>query len=181
MVDQLTLQTIGILLTGLTVSIAAIYYMLTLRYTRRNQELTLKAQEQALETRQAQLFMQVYDRFTSYEFKKAYTDVLYNWSWTDHDDLVSKYGPQNVEEYSKFDMIGTFFEGVGVLVKRGLIDPLFVDDLMSGHVVRTWELFSSWVYIERERQNYPQLSEWFEYLYDQIKPIVEEQHPELKT
>jgi hypothetical protein len=33
----------------------------------------------------------------------------------------------------------------------------------------------------RVRENWPQLLEWIEYLYNQIKPIVEEQHPELKT
>lgn len=42
MVDQLTLQTISIVLTGLTLSIAAIYYMLTLRYTRMNMKNTLE-------------------------------------------------------------------------------------------------------------------------------------------
>ena len=35
MVDQMTIQTIGILLTGITLSIAAIYYTLTLRYKKK--------------------------------------------------------------------------------------------------------------------------------------------------
>jgi hypothetical protein len=33
----------------------------------------------------------------------------------------------------------------------------------------------------RKRLNYPQYGEWVEYLYNQINPIAEEQHPELKT
>jgi hypothetical protein len=33
----------------------------------------------------------------------------------------------------------------------------------------------------RKRLNSPSIAEWVEYLYNVIKPIVEEQHPELKT
>jgi hypothetical protein len=33
----------------------------------------------------------------------------------------------------------------------------------------------------RERFNWPQNTEWAEYLYKQIKPIAERQNPELKT
>jgi len=33
----------------------------------------------------------------------------------------------------------------------------------------------------RERFNWPQAFEWAEYLYNEIKPIAEQQHPELKT
>jgi len=68
MIDQLTLQTIGILLTGLTVSIAAIYYTLTLRYTRRKLELQL-------ETRQTQLFMQIYGRLTDSYLYEEYMKI----------------------------------------------------------------------------------------------------------
>jgi hypothetical protein len=32
----------------------------------------------------------------------------------------------------------------------------------------------------RVRMNYPQRGEYVEYLYNQIKPIVDSQHPELK-
>ena len=51
MVDQVTIQTLGILLTGFSVSLAAVYYTMTLR----NQT----------ETRQAQLFMQLFQLFNS--------------------------------------------------------------------------------------------------------------------
>ena len=83
MVDQLTLQTIGILLTAVTVSIAAIYYTLTLRYTRRNQELQL-------ETRQAQFFIQTYQSLVTPEVQKLYGEIL-EWEWTDFDDFAEKY------------------------------------------------------------------------------------------
>ncbi len=38
-------------------------------------------------------------------------------------------------------MVGTFFEGFGVLVKRGFIDASIVDDLMSLHVIGYWQKY----------------------------------------
>jgi hypothetical protein len=62
-----------------------------------------------------------------------------------------------------------------------LLDASLVDDLMSGMVIGFWEKCSPLVFEMREVENVPQISEWFEYLYNQIKPIAEEQHPELRT
>jgi hypothetical protein len=180
MVDQMTLQTIGILLTAVTVSIAAIYYTLTLRYTRRNQELTLKAQEQALETRQAQLFMSIYSTYSSAEFHKAYREIL-NCQWKDYDDFQSKYGFEvNPDADAKGRMINAYFEGVGVLMKRGLIDPSIVDDLISGVIIRYWEKYEPYILEYRKRRDWPQAGEHVEYLYNKIKPIASKQREELQ-
>ncbi len=58
-------------MTGVSVTVAAVYYMFTLRINMKTQQLALKAQEQNLETRQAQLFMGIYDKFCSNEFRNA--------------------------------------------------------------------------------------------------------------
>jgi hypothetical protein len=172
MVDQLTLQTISIALTGLTVSIAAIYYTLTLRYARKNQQMQL-------ETRQAQLFMQIYGQWNTMEHGLQYEKSM-RMEWTDFNDFDEKY-MNDIEAYTGWRMMARFFEGIGVLVQRGLIDVTLVDDLMSGETMRYWEKFQPLIKEMRARYNWPQAVEWVEYLYDQIKPIVEEQHPELKT
>ena len=51
------------------------YYVLTVRANQRNQELALKAQQLQLETRQAQLLMQVYNKFDTKEKHHAYTQI----------------------------------------------------------------------------------------------------------
>jgi hypothetical protein len=91
----------------------------------------------------------------------------------------TKYGFSDSEEFSKLDLVGTFFEGVGVMVKRGLIDVTLVDDLMSGHVVSSWERFEPIIMDIRVTMNWPQCLEWWEYLYREVKGIGEEQHPEV--
>ncbi len=88
-------QTIGVLVTATSVTIAAIYYIFTLRINRNTQELALKAQQQNLETRQAQLFMPIYSTFYSDDFLRAYWGIT-SWSYNDYDDYISKYGPKPI-------------------------------------------------------------------------------------
>ena len=91
MVEQLTLQTIGILLTGISLTVAAAYYTFTLRNTRRNQELTL-------ETRQTQLFMDIYKTWASKEFQRDLEQMRYIWEFDGFDDFFEKYGVENNPE-----------------------------------------------------------------------------------
>jgi hypothetical protein len=84
-----------------------------------------------LETRQAELLMQLYDRYNDTEFRKAYNKVLYT-QWADYDDFNAKYGPESDVRIA-LETINAFFEGVGVLVKRGLLDILYVEDLLLWH------------------------------------------------
>ncbi|MCX6654296.1 MAG: hypothetical protein NTY03_04145, partial [Candidatus Bathyarchaeota archaeon] len=64
MVDLALLQSISYMAGALGVCVAAIFYVLNLRISQknqeinqRNQELSLKNQQQTLETRQAQMFL----------------------------------------------------------------------------------------------------------------------------
>jgi len=150
------------------------YYVLTVRNAQKNQK-------QQLETRQAQLFMQLYDRWAGTDFKKLSREVMEQ-NFIDYDDYISKYDSDiNPEAYDKNRSLGSFYEGIGVLVKRNLIDPHMVDDLMSNAILRYWEKYGPIMAEIRVHRNYPQAGEWAEYLYNVIKQIVEQQHPELKT
>ena len=180
MVDLTLLQSVSYIAGALGVCVAAIFYVLNLRISQKNQELSLKSQQQNLETRQAQLFMPIYSTFYSNEFLKAFYEIM-TWSYDNYDDYVAKYGytanPDAAILHAKVNM---YLEGIGVLVKRELIDPSLVDDLMSSIVVGYWEKYRPYVYDYRVRRDLHQMSEYVEYLYNQIKPIVERQHGELK-
>ncbi len=98
MVDLALLQSVSYIAGALGVCVAAVYYVMNLRMSQKNQELSLKtqelaykAQEQTLETRQAQLFMQIFQRFNEPDFFDKYTTFL-SWKWKDYDDFMSKYG-----------------------------------------------------------------------------------------
>jgi hypothetical protein len=166
MIDYLPL-----VLTGIGLIVAIIYYTLTLRNSNKTQQLQL-------ETRQAQLFMQIYNNWYSLELSRQYEKVM-NWEWIDYEDFDKNIG-SDIENVIALRMVGRFFEGIGLYVKRGLIDVSLVDDLMSGAYVRFWLKFQPIFAELRIRQNFPQMLEWIEYLYNELKPIVETQHPELK-
>ncbi len=161
-------QAISIMFAGISIGVAAIYYALNIRHQK--------------ETRQTQLFMQIFDRLNQKESRKQIGEFIYVWEWKDFDDFWDKYGPEaNIDDWASLNSLNAYYEGIGVMIKRGLIDPTLVDDIMSGEIIRVWEKFEPIAREWRRRQNWPQAFEWNEYLYNEIKAIVTQQHPELKT
>ncbi len=147
------------------------YYVLAVRNTQKNQELQL-------ETRQAQLFMQIFARQYDVEQRKSIY-LVRNLEYKDLDDFNEKYGPENnPDTFFRFNSLATYFEGVGVLVKRNLVDPSMVDDLMSGRVNEFWEAVRPFTIELRERTGNYEAWEHVEYLYNVIKPIQDKQRIE---
>jgi hypothetical protein len=68
-----------------------------------------------------------------------------------------------------YPQTGYFFEELGILLHRKLVDISLVDDLFSGPIIRFWEASKPYVEEARKRLNEPQYAEWFEYLYDEMK------------
>jgi len=154
--------------------------VLNLRISQRNQELSLKtqelalkAQEQTLETRQAQLFMGIFQTFASKEFQTDMESMVWDWNWKDYDDYMKKYGMANVVENGKHATVFTHYEGTGVLVKRGLINPELVYDLMYSSVIALWEKFRPLVQEWRRIYTTPYMYQDFEFLYEEMKKIRE--------
>jgi hypothetical protein len=66
-------------------------------------------------------------------------------------------------------MDSEFFEGVGILLHRKLVDIELVDDLFSSPIITIWEKTLPMTKALREYFKRPQLAEWFEYLYNEMK------------
>jgi hypothetical protein len=64
---------------------------------------------------------------------------------------------------AKVDAIGNFYEGIGVLVKAGLVDRELVLQIWAGNVIRDWERLATITAIARRRAG-DVLWENFEYL-----------------
>jgi len=73
-----------------------------------------------------------------------------------------------------------FFEGVGVLLKRNLIDIAMIDDLLGNSIIMTWEKMGPIEVETRERWDAPRTFDDFEYLYKTLMKYIEE-HPEITT
>jgi len=168
-----TLQIIFGVISSVAAGIAVSYYIFTLRNTLKNLETTL-------ETRQAQLFMQIYNNLHQTEFFDKFTDIV-TWKWRDYDDFLEKYGRKaNPKAWNAIGSVAAYFEGIGVLVNRNLLDVELVGELMSRHVVLFWEKIEP-ISIEMRRRLKAPVDIYVEYLYNEIKPFFEKQLSELKT
>ncbi len=118
------------------------YYVLTVRNAQRTRELTLKAQEQTAETRQAQLLMEIYAAYRSPEFRKWQLEII-NQEWEDFDDFWEKYGAiNNPEAWANWQSYAAFFHGIGVLLRKDLIDIDLVEELLVNVVIISWRRMS---------------------------------------
>jgi hypothetical protein len=156
--------TLSIVLTGIGIIGAIVYYTLTLR--------------NATKTRQAQLFMQIYNRFNTREFVEQMNYLRFKWSIPQLEDWSEFFTSEEYQE--DFNIVAStvyFFEGVGVLVSKGLIDVELVDDLMSGPLTHIWERMLPFNDSARAVLGQP-AAEWYEFLYNKVKPIREKQHLE---
>ena len=81
----------------------------------------------------------------------------------DFDDYEKKIGWSEVLE------VGMFFEGIGVLLKRKLINIDLVDDLFTGPIKMTWEKMEYVTKKARKQRELPTIFEWFEYLYNEMQ------------
>lgn len=148
------------------------YYVLTVRNNQENQK-------QQLETRQAQLYMQIYNvshNDPSYlEAQRRCFELEIN-SYEDYLKIQ-----ENEDDRKALARVGMFYEGLGVLVKEGYVSIRLVALLMTGTTRMLWErLYRSWVEEGREKMNYRRFRSEAEYLYNELRKYVEE-HPELKT
>ena len=152
------------------VLVAAGYYVMNIRTNQRNQELMLKAQNQSVETRQLQIFMSIYQTIMSKEFQRDSEEILHRWEWKDIDDYITKYG-NHLDSHSNAAYIQRTYDGVGTLVRSGMVDPELVYDLTYVMVLEMWEKFASIVIELRRRFNAPQVYVDFEYLYGVLAGI----------
>jgi len=131
--------------------------------------------------------MQLYSFYDNKEFLKDYCNIVNVYVYEDTEDFQRKYGPiADVDAFSSWLRVGRFFDGVGILIKRNLIERDLIFELLGDVIRRSWEGFESgtgmgrWLKEGRELWDRPLLWLNFEYLYHELMNWYEG-HPELKT
>lgn len=146
-------QTVSVAVASAGVFIAAIYYITQIRHQAKQ--------------RQTDMVMRLYATFGSTDFQKAYQKVA-NIEFEDFADFRKKY-VADIEVRAAMYSVVTFFEGIGVLAKRKLINMDLVDDLFTNPISQTWGKVAPIVKGMRELQKSPSVGEWFEYIYNGMK------------
>jgi hypothetical protein len=124
--------------------------------------LTVLEVRNLVETRQTDLVIRLYSTFGSKELQDAWEKTQTR-EYKDFNAYKTEYGLREVNE------VGWFFEGVGILLHRKHIDIDLVDDLFSSPVKRAWEKLKPIAEGERNQTQRPQIWEWFEYLYNEMR------------
>ena len=142
------IQTASIAVASTGVLIAAIYYVLQIR----NQT----------KIRQTDLVMRLYSTFGSKEFQDAWTRIE-SIEFKNYDEYMKKCG---LGDYAQ---CATFFEGIGVLLQKKLIDINLVDALFSVPLKFMYERMKPIIEGNREQLHNQRVFEHFEYLYNEMK------------
>ena len=176
MVPLEALQTLLTFVTLISVPVGVVYHIMTLRNTKKNQELQL-------ETRQAQLYMSIFQTSTQPEFMKASRRILLS-EWNSAEDFFKDFNffnkdvPDNELMISIYHIM-SFYEGLSVLVREGLLDIRLVALTIAGNTKQVWEKFIPIIDGIRDGW-YPRVFDGTEYLYYELIKYMDE-HPELKT
>ena len=151
----------------LSVALALVYNAINVK----NANMT---QKMSLETRQAQLFMNIYDTWTSKE-NQLDLEKMWCWDFRTFDEFFDKCGPEtNPDDHAIWDCITSRLDGIGVLLKRGLIEPNLTYDLLYGSVIELWKRFIPVILEYRDRNKAPEAWADLEYLYHEMVKIKKE-------
>jgi hypothetical protein len=144
-------QTVSIAVASASVVAGVIYYIFQIRHQTR--------------TRQTELVTRLASTFARKEFQQELWELLNDLksgAFHSESDIVKKYG-------SIYPETAYFFEELGVLLKRKLVDISLVDDLFSAPIIRFWEAAKPFVERARKQLNEPQYAEHIDYLYNEMK------------
>ena len=115
-----------------------------------------------VKTRQTDLVIGLYSTMGSKEMLETWEKIKTR-EYKDFNAYIKEYGLSEVHE------VGVFYEGIGVLLRRELIDISLVDDLFSIPIKSVWEKLKPIVEWQRKQSGRPQYYEWFEYLYNEMQ------------
>jgi hypothetical protein len=125
--------------------------------------------------------MRLYATYSSNEFQDSWREVVRMARRTDGFQKVRDvYKIDDMYEFNEkhgfreFNQVCLFFEGVGILLQRRLLDTRMIEDLFGGNVLAAWEYLKIGVIAARKQLNDQSIYYYFEYLYNEMKK--REQH-----
>jgi len=154
------IQTISFIVAGISVTLAAIYYLFNIRINNR--------------ARQAAILSSLQSRIDTPDFWERYIDIVWVYQHMDYDEFCKIVLKNKEKSAQVMSVISTFYH-IGWLVKKNLLDINavmgFVFDVVTVYdaVMPHLERFG-----EEQGQPYrPGHYPYFTYLYDEIKIIRE--------
>ena len=168
MVEQLTFQTVFQFLQTVGILVGVYYYITTIRSNQRNQELQL-------ETRETQLFMQIYTQLNSAESLATWAEVM-NLKVEGLEDFLERYDSTvNPESFGKRGHIWWSYNAIGAMVANERIDSRLVAMLLGPMIIVQWEKWEEIIRSVRDYENNPESWIGFEYLYNEMVKLRDQE------
>ena len=135
MVDLAEIQFAYYMLAATGVLVAAIYYIISLRYN-------MKARE----TEICRLFT---SDFVSDQGMQRYA-VMMTMEWKDHEDFMKKYGYSNSEMLGKWTSTFFAYEALGILLKNKVVNAERLYAMGGFGAIKAWEKYKDIIQTRRD-------------------------------
>ena len=119
--------------------------------------------------RQTELLARLRSAFTSDDFLTALVKTR-NLEFEDYNDFAKKYGSITLETPLNIAVlkIANYFDEVGFLLHRGLVDADLIGEFMTFSIAASWNKLKPLIEGYRKETN-SRFSHWFEYLVNEMK------------
>ena len=166
MIDLAMLQVARDLVAIFGVIAGFTYYIINVRNSQRMQKMQL-------ETRQAQLYIQIFNHMLGPDFLRTLGSLE---EYESFEDFYKKH-LTDAETRADFIKLAGFFEGLGLLGEQNLIDVNLMSRLMAGNLMSYWRKVGRFHDEWREQRGDPYLWEYVEWLHNRVNKIREERIP----
>jgi hypothetical protein len=159
------IQTISIAIASASVVAGVVYYVLQIRHQTK--------------IRQTDLVIRLFSAFLSQEGMDEFMRFS-KLEFNDYEDYVNRYGPilsggkgglgfNDTPEFRSLLFVDNFFNEVGCLLYRKLIDADLVRDVFTYRIEFLWKKAEPLLQGVRKESNQPEMGKWFEYLYNEMQ------------
>ncbi len=151
---NLDISSISVLIASASVVAGAIYYMLETKHQR--------------VVRQTEIILRLSPWFnTSAKEIQDAISLICAAEYTDYKDYMEKYS--ETPTHASLKMLGNYFEGIGLLVYRKLVETDIVYDFWGSIALSTWTENESLIRDMRKESGEPTMFEYWEYLAEEMR------------
>jgi hypothetical protein len=148
------IQTVSVLIVSIGVLSGVVYYIIEVRHQSR-----LRQTENLIR-------LSPWFNMNAREMQDAITKVC-SIEYENYDDYFEKYSDK--QEHLMLKMLGNYFEGIGILVNKKLVDTDIVYYFWGDIIQSSWEKIKPIIGDMRKDENASNMFEFWEYLYNEME------------
>jgi hypothetical protein len=148
------IQTVSIAIASAGVLAGVIYYILQIRHQSR------------LRQTESLIKLSPWFNMNAREMQEAITQVC-SIEYENYHDFLERYSGK--PEYMTLKILGNYFEGIGILVYRKLVEVDIVYDFWGDIIQLSWEKIKPLIADMRKDSGDPNMLAFWEYLYDEMR------------